>query len=45
MTYKICLVLLERGALTYDYVKTYHDAGRITDEQFDELVAKLNEEE
>lgn len=41
MTYRLCKKLLELGKLTAEMLDVYFAAGRITDAQYEELVAAL----
>lgn len=40
MTYKLCKLLSARGKLTAEMLDVYLAAGRITAEQYTELIAK-----
>lgn len=40
-TYELCKKLLARGKLTAAMLDVYYAAGRLTDEQYSELVAEL----
>lgn len=44
MTYKICLKLIENGKLTAIMLDVYYAAGRISDEEYSELMGRLNEQ-
>ncbi len=41
MTYKLCVKLLALGKLTTNMLDVYYAAGRLTDEQYTELVALI----
>lgn len=41
MTYKLCKLLVARGKLTADMLDVYLAAGRITAEQYTELIARI----
>lgn len=41
MTYKLCKILASKGKLTAEMLDVYLAAGRITAEQYEELVALL----
>lgn len=41
MTYRLCKKLLELGKLTAEMLDVYFAAGRITADQYEELVAAL----
>lgn len=41
-TYELCKQLILRGKLTAQMLDVYFAAGRITSEQYTELVSKLN---
>lgn len=43
MTYKLCKLLAARGKLTADMLDVYLAAGRITAEQYTELIATVGE--
>lgn len=43
MTYKLCKLLAARGKLTADMLDVYLAAGRITAEQYTELIATIGE--
>ena len=43
MTYKLCKLLAARGKLTADMLDVYLAAGRITPEQYMELISGINE--
>ena len=43
MTYKLCKLLAARGKLTADMLDVYLAAGRITAEQYTELIATVRE--
>lgn len=43
MTYKLCKLLAARGKLTADLLDVYLAAGRITAEQYTELIAMVGE--
>lgn len=43
MTYKLCRLLAARGKLTADMLDVYLAAGRITAEQYTELIATVGE--
>lgn len=45
MTYTLCVKLLERGKLTADMCDVYFAAGRLTAEEYNELVSALNAHE
>lgn len=40
-TYKLCLMMLEKGKLTAEMLDVYFAAGRLTAEQYFELLAML----
>lgn len=40
-TYELCLKLLQRQKLTANMLDVYFAAGRITAEQYEELIGKL----
>lgn len=40
-TYDLCRKLLTRGKLTAAMLDVYYAAGRLTDEQYSELIAEL----
>lgn len=42
-TYRLCLKLLESGKLTEKMLDVYFAAGRLTAEQYAELIDKLRE--
>lgn len=42
MTYKLCKKLIALGKLTANMLDVYYAAGRLTDEQYTELVALLD---
>lgn len=44
-TYKLCLKLLESGKLTEKMLDVYFAAGRLTAEQYAELMDRLHENE
>ena len=41
MTYKLCKRLIAMGKLTANMLDVYYAAGRITDEQYTELMALI----
>lgn len=41
MTYKLCKLLAARGKLTAEMLDVYLAAGRITAEQYTELIARI----
>lgn len=41
MTYNLCMRLLALGKLTARMLDVYYAAGRLTDEQYTNLIAKL----
>ena len=41
MTYKLCKVLVGKGKLTADMLDVYYAAGRLTNEQYMELLERL----
>lgn len=41
MTYKLCKALAEKGKLTADMLDVYLAAGRITAEQYEELLGMI----
>lgn len=43
MTYKLCKLLAARGKLTADMLDVYLAAGRITPEQYTELITEVGE--
>ncbi|MDO4384896.1 MAG: hypothetical protein Q4E18_02735 [Clostridia bacterium] len=43
MTYKLCKLLAARGKLTAEMLDVYLAAGRITAEQYTELIATVRE--
>lgn len=43
MTYKLCKLLAARGRLTAEMLDVYLAAGRITPEQYTELIAEVGE--
>ena len=43
MTYKLCKRLIATGKLTPNMLDVYYAAGRLTDEQYTELVALIEE--
>lgn len=43
MTYRLCKLLAARGKLTADMLDVYLAAGRITAEQYTELIAGIGE--
>lgn len=43
MTYKLCKLLAARGKLTAEMLDVYLAAGRITPEQYTELIAEVGE--
>lgn len=43
MTYRLCKLLAARGKLTADMLDVYLAAGRITAEQYTELIATVRE--
>lgn len=43
MTYKLCKILASNGKLTADMLDVYLAAGRITAEQYTELIALITE--
>lgn len=45
MTYKLCVKLLALGKLTANMLDVYYAAGRLTDEEYTELVALVAPEE
>ena len=42
MTYKLCLALLSKGKLTANMLDVYFAAGRLTAEEYAELIGMLN---
>jgi len=44
MTYKLCLRLVELGKLTAEMLDVYYAAGRLTGEEYTELIGMLNAE-
>ena len=44
MTYKLCLRLVERGKLTAEMLDVYYAAGRLTGEEYTELMGMLSAE-
>lgn len=40
-TYELCKLLLKRGKLTAEMLDVFRAAGRLTDEQYMELMAEL----
>lgn len=43
MTYRLCRLLVARGKLTAEMLDVYLAAGRITPEQYTELIAEVGE--
>ncbi len=43
MTYRLCRLLAARGRLTAEMLDVYLAAGRITPEQYTELIAEVGE--
>lgn len=43
MTYRLCKLLATRGKLTADMLDVYLAAGRITPDQYTELIAGIGE--
>lgn len=43
MTYKLCKLLVARGKLTADMLDVYLAAGRITPEQYTELISGIGD--
>lgn len=43
MTYKLCKRLIALGKLTANMLDVYYAAGRLTDEQYTELVTLMSE--
>ena len=43
-TYDLCNLLLKRGKLTKEMLDVYFAAGRLTAEQYEELMKKLDEQ-
>ena len=44
MTYKLCLRLVELGKLTAEMLDVYYAAGRLTGEEYNELMGMLSAE-
>lgn len=44
-TYELCKQLLRRGKLTAPMLDVYFAAGRLSAEQYAELIAQLNQEQ
>ena len=44
MTYKLCLRLVELGKLTAGMLDVYYAAGRLTGDEYTELIGLLNAE-
>jgi len=44
MTYKLCLRLVELGKLTAEMLDVYYAAGRLTGEEYTELMGMLSAE-
>ncbi len=44
MTYKLCLRMVELGKLTAGMLDVYYAAGRLTGEEYTELIGMLNAE-
>jgi len=42
MTYKLCLKLIELGRMSVEKLDVFYAAGRLSDEQYAELVALVN---
>ena len=42
-TYKLCMALFAKGRLTTEMLDVYYAAGRITAEQYSELIALFTE--
>ena len=44
MTYKLCLTLIRAGRMGANKLDVYYAAGRLTDEEYTELMGMLNAE-
>jgi hypothetical protein len=44
MTYKLCLTLIRAGRMDANKLDVYYASGRLTDEEYTELMGMLNAE-